>query len=243
MQCLWFQFLIGWLQTQERVTLMAMKSMSFNSSQVGYKLNTSVKAPKIGNTVSIPHRLATNDLWYTLAEQDSRCFNSSQVGYKLKEIIVDDEFSKSFNSLQVGYKLSLINAHAASGSSFNSLQVGYKPFSFSCVLLLYFVSIPYRLATNGGLICTTVIFKLEFQFLIGWLQTCIVEVVQTANPRVSIPYRLATNLQEVKMAKEKKSRFQFLIGWLQTFQSLYACCAVLMFQFLIGWLQTVYKRG
>ena len=58
---------------------------------------------------------------------------------------------------------------------------------------------------------------MEFQFLIGWLQTSIL-------PNYTI----------------HGGKFQFLIGWLQTASSNgHTYYRVYMFQFLIGWLQTI----
>ena len=63
---------------------------------------------------------------------------------------------------------------------------------------------------------TATVYRKEFQFLIGWLQT-----------------------QNIPRFSFIDKRFQFLIGWLQTLNGLSPTYAACEFQFLIGWLQTI----
>ena len=77
------------------------------------------------------------------------------------------------------------------------------------------VSIPYRLATNIIITASTK-QELEFQFLIGWLQTCFKLSLKEVYIVVSIPYRLATNTSNIILYQIQNFVFQFLIGWLQT---------------------------
>ena len=167
-----FQFLIGWLQTQN-FSSSTSQFLSFNSLQVGYK----------------PFSCLKN-------EESSLCFNSLQVGYKPYTLYWNLKQFNCFNSLQVGYKPSkrpqpnglylvfqfligwlqtgcstVIGSSFPYKACFNSLQVGYKR-----VFRLLFrhsreVSIPYRLATNVPIGFTISYWIHEFQFLIGWLQT------------------------------------------------------------------------
>ena len=81
--------------------------------------------------------------------------------------------------------------------------------------LLHRVSIPYRLATNQSNTASTK-QELEFQFLIGWLQTCFKLSLKEVYIVVSIPYRLATNTSNIILYQIQNFVFQFLIGWLQT---------------------------
>ena len=121
-------------------------------------------------------------------------FNSLQVGYKRATWEYDlpydpvsipyrlatnspyprrrDYTDMGFNSLQVGYKPGILLPIVTNLLSFNSLQVGYKRLQVK------------RLGVT----------KLQFQFLIGWLQTKISLFILSTILSVSIPYRLATNL-------------------------------------------------
>ena len=122
------------------------------------------------------------------------------------------------------------------------------------------VSIPYRLATNNIKRGIEVGNKIQFQSLIGWLQTshkdrslfCFFQVsipyrlatnlgnsaMKKDFASVSIPYRLATNGSCVRRKKNYWKRFQSLIGWLQTLLSFFKIFCCFVFQSLIGWLQT-----
>ena len=213
-----FQFLIGWLQTGDKMILVLEVQACFNSLQVGYKPFLTIE-----NELSWPS------------------FNSLQVGYKL---IVDKFLIStvgSFNSLQVGYKRTQrAFIKQKPKCCFNSLQVGYKhpndfkgkvkflafqfligwlqtPSEPSICLVSFKVSIPYRLATN---VCPSSEpgkdFP-QFQFLIGWLQTVVYPEMAVRLLGVSIPYRLATNSEKNDKYKDDLFGFNSLqVGYKQT---------------------------
>ena len=213
---IWFQFLIGRLQTVQRMGW-RLGLICFNSSQVGYKPSGGLESHPLSH-VSIPHRQATNEVgkncitWYFFS------FNSSQVGYKLFNGSSIAGAGTGFNSSQVGYKRQYVSPPATNAKmfqfligrlqtpylwasdlsfrGFNSSQVGYKH---------------VELDRKGGL-------KKMFQFLIGRLQTI---WVWTSCCRVS--------------------QFQFLIGRLQTKGAIHLGRLGDVFQFLIGRLQTMVK--
>ena len=76
-----FQFLIGWLQTAPLQTH-AQALLGFNSLQVGYKLSRLLHKGNQICFVSIPYRLATNNIMRNSERNRLSCFNSLQVGYK-----------------------------------------------------------------------------------------------------------------------------------------------------------------
>ena len=155
--------------------------------------------------VSIPYRLATNLQAKVCLYSKKSCFNSLQVGYKHEFIAYTHMGAEqSFNSLQVGYKLSTLY----------TVQMDRRA-----------VSIPYRLATNLRFNTHNDLLIVQFQFLIGWLQTPDTSVFAPTVVSVSIPYRLATNISKPH-ERNISWRFQFLIGWLQTPHTSLLVCTV-----------------
>ena len=127
-----------------------------------------------------------------------------------------------FNSLQVGYKQNNKKfAIRNRQNCFNSLQVGYKQSTF--------------VSPKTG--------KLQFQFLIGWLQT---------KKKAGLYARLMLQFQfligwlqttEIPIEDIEEFLFQFLIGWLQTDNTVRMAIILPKFQFLIGWLQTEFQNN
>ena len=77
-----FQFLIGWLQTINDFYVSIYSLYSFNSLQVGYKLRKRKILQALRRWVSIPYRLATNQMKRKIDYKAKLGFNSLQVGYK-----------------------------------------------------------------------------------------------------------------------------------------------------------------
>ena len=77
----------------------------------------------------------------------------------------------------------------------------------------------------------------QFQFLIGWLQTQITLLLQQEKQGFNssqVGYKhTSTCISIINI-----NMFQFLIGWLQTYPNEITTNATMVFQFLIGWLQT-----
>ena len=155
-----FQSLIGWLQTMMKLQTYMNPFKSFNPLQVGYKqgiqrlkillagsfqsligwlqtVNHIIK-PLYVSLVSIPYRLATNNIYPIKESLRSISFNPLQVGYKLSY----EDFVEIVESLvSIPYRLATNNI--------NSIFQGYS----------FFVSIPYRLATND---VSIIILSLSF---------------------------------------------------------------------------------
>ena len=170
----------------------------------------------VGDGVSIPHRLATNQKRLELERTNAICFNPSQVGYKPRKRRSLICVSQCFNPSQVGYKPLFYSSFSHHPASFNPSQVGYK--LSTAFLLTPSTSICFNPSQVG--------YKLvdfaeqrgpqeQFQSLIGWLQTLASGVYATCS-----------------------MEFQSLIGWLQTVPALFENCLCDQFQSLIGWLQT-----
>ena len=144
-----FQSLIGWLQTIEKAGSDGTFYDGFNPLQVGYKrmlwkmkqqLTFQFQSligwlqTKIFNrlscsflSVSIPYRLATNQIRFYVSLALFLRFNPLQVGYKLAEVVLPFFVPPLFQSL-IGW-----------------LQTGLMEMREEFLIL---VSIPYRLATN-----------------------------------------------------------------------------------------------
>ncbi len=211
-----FQFLIGRLQTTSRSQQTKNIPSSFNSSQVGYKLD-------------LPKSMFMLFLG----------FNSSQVGYKrccwCSSRAICSRFQFLIGRLQTSFtNWVIIVRHYG----FNSSQVGYKP---GCLFGTWrsacLVSIPHRQATNDReYINHLILFR--FQFLIGRLQTLRLSIggadVLSFNSS-QVGYKRIPLI----VLKSTRSQFQFLIGRLQTKQPPPQQEDSISFQFLIGRLQTV----
>ena len=210
-----FQFLIGWLQTSVYFFLCT------NFNQFQFLIGWLQTGKGRGRLVSVP------------------CFNSLQVGYKQHTCAPQNRFQSSFNSLQVGYKL------------------------FFCVwffLTCYFVSIPYRLATNLTSISSPVENHSCFNSLqVGYKRRDILTrndneigfnslqvgyklipplILKAVVTVVSIPYRLATNWWKRKEGLDVVDSFNSLQVGYKLKQSPCLLLILFWFQFLIGWLQT-----
>ena len=189
-------------------------SSGFNSSQVGYKLQRSQALLPI-DFVSIPHRQATNLPRVSKSIKPEPGFQfligRLQTGISHIATVV----TSGFNSSQVGYKLFKSVVLPLPVCRFNSSQVGYKP----------------KIAR------TPTLASVEFQFLIGRLQTGTLPV--KINPTIVFQF-LIGRLQTVASGifPPAQAGFQFLIGRLQTKKPLHGTGLILLFQFLIGRLQT-----
>ncbi len=168
------------------------------------------------------------------------CFNSLQVGYKPAYMGVHITPVTSFNSLQVGYKQDAEKfAQLIAEAGFNSLQVGYKleteTFFPSGIKLFQFL-IGWL---QTSLLELPVKWIGQFQFLIGWLQT-----IQRKKSQVweALLFQFLIGWLQTRRVIQnlyEKKPFQFLIGWLQTRDENGGMTEIAWFQFLIGWLQTV----
>ena len=78
-----FQSLIGQLQTVDVRYVELPNGLSFNPLQVSYKLPQPLYPSFYASLVSIPYRLATNDIGKPLQNLGNARFNPLQVSYKL----------------------------------------------------------------------------------------------------------------------------------------------------------------
>ena len=164
-----FQFLIGSVETQIQQNL-CLISLSFNSSQVVWKLSIKIATfPNIA-TVSIPHRQCGNKdfflFFFFLVEVSiphRQCGNGNN---KMGRYMVYQGFQFLIGSVETFLLLPL--AFLLGG--FNSSQVVWK--------LSFFQSLPQQ--------------PLEFQFLIGSVETLSI-LTRIFQVQVSIPHRQCGN--------------------------------------------------
>ncbi len=189
-----FQFLIGRLQTTYKTVSIQLGHLSFNSSQVGYKpnvcgirsgrqpgefqfligrLQTETSGARIGlsSSVSIPHRQATNR---TLAP-----FPGSEC-QKFQFLIGRLQTIETARHPRAQFVVSIPHRQAT-----NLLDVR----GFGMVLCFNSSQVGYKLPSHAD--CAQK--QLEFQFLIGRLQTHLVITRSAGLLDVSIPHRQATN--------------------------------------------------
>ena len=167
-----FQFLIGWLQT-----------------------HTFLGNHTIGWVVSIPYRLATNNLFKFYSNYS----RNVSIPYRLATNRIRTGWVP-FPCAQFQFLIGWLQTREAC-----RLGTGRR-----------LVSIPYRLATNsaGSILLSKVIE--EFQFLIGWLQTMqlvhLFYLIRKGFNSLQVGYKLGVWTKP----DTRKEVFQFLIGWLQT---------------------------
>ena len=211
----WFQFLIGSLQTPDAELARVLDSSEFQFLIGSLQTPSSKRRPTASwsfNSLQVVYKLFLQFHCITVYTS----FNSLQVVYKPIAASAEKNQRISFNSLQVVYKPTLLgqmlsmsevsipyrqstNAQdpkeeSESVGSFNSLQVVYKPWILTLGMPFSSVSIPYRQSTNREKTPTPPTPSLEFQFLIGSLQTKSTRFLQEHSDDVSIPYRQSTNV-------------------------------------------------
>ena len=190
-----FQFLIGWLQTQ----LSLCNGMAFTLVSIPYRLATNEFPSKTSTRGESAFQFLIGWLQTSAAVSFFSSFAQFQflIGWLQTPTspICSTNGSASFNSLQVGYKPDKDRKGVYNHLGFNSLQVGYKQkgevFETTPERGFNSLQVGYK---RKIFFCYTQTISLQFQFLIGWLQT--------------LPSGTAVL---------KSRQFQFLIGWLQTF--------------------------
>ena len=132
------------------------------------------------------------------------------------------------------------NGSYTTQQGFNSLQVGYK--LFLTVETMDWKAVEFQFLI-GWLQTILRVFQMlvqtVFQFLIGWLQTSPLHTPSELDAQVSIPYRLATNLLNIHLILTRcyQSFNSLQVGYKQAI-SISTVIKLASFQFLIGWLQT-----
>ena len=167
----------------------------------------------------------------------------------------------SFNPSQVFYKLRKMNEAKKELLGFNPSQVFYKLRLTQCLkTAVCTVSIPHRYSTNliffreagAGPNCfnpSQVFYKLfvyaaicsvhlQFQSLIGILQTGVCIVISFVAPTVSIPHRYSTNRLSASSYESRYNRFNPSQVFYKLLVDAWDCAGKTQFQSLIGILQT-----
>ena len=106
--------------------------------------------------VSIPYRLATNNLGIKRSTELYNCFNSLQVSYKLIRLI-------RIKSLFIWFQFLIGQLQTENWDGTGQTAI--------------IVSIPYRLATNKQMRYKLFSLLSRFQFLIGQLQTKVLNII------------------------------------------------------------------
>ena len=234
-----FQFLIGTLQTVEKVVDQWKKCL-----------------------VSIPYRYATNSALHFFIER----FHQFQflIGTLQTQPSGGKEWVAEMFQFLIGTLQTLTEFFAEYHLNLVSIPYRYatnQALELCCLNRCNHVSIPYRYATNYALSCQPSKNEFAFQFLIGTLQTsfcCQPAPLFSGFNSLQVRYK-----QHLLMAVlQRRQKFQFLIGTLQTafasfspfppgavsipyrYATNYIASSIRRrlkeFQFLIGTLQTVH---